>query len=295
MEIIIGKNAGFCYGVQKAVEMTKEQLNFDKKIQCLGELVHNSRVVQELEKKGLQIIDNIEEAKGKTIIRAHGISKKIYEYAKEKNIELVDLTCPNVIKIHNIIEDFSKNGYFIFLIGSKNHPETIGSLGFAGENSFVLENEEDIECAIQKLINSNKNKILVIVQTTFSLDKFNNLVQSIKNNLNNYSKKDFELEIKNTICNATKIRQEEVEQISLDVDCMIIIGGKKSSNTKKLFDIAKSNCENTILIESINELDKDDINKFNKVGIMAGASTPREHIEEIKDFLEKSSNLLIYK
>ena len=282
MEVIIGKNAGFCYGVERAVETTKNELKKWNHIYCLGELVHNSRVINELEKKGLQTIENIQEASKKVIIRAHGISKHIYEEAKKRKIELLDLTCPNVLKIHKIIEEYANNDYYVFLICSKKHPETLGSFGFAGDYAYIIETESDVKVANENLMKSNKNKLLIIVQTTFSLSKFKNLVELIETSVN----KNITIEIKNTICNATKIRQEETKELSEKVDCMIIIGGKNSSNTKKLYEISKLSCENSFLIEKLDELKKEDFLKFSTVGIMAGASTPKEHIEEVRAFLE---------
>ena len=293
MEVIIGNNAGFCYGVQKAVETTKKMLQECNKIQCLGELVHNSRVIKELEESGLKTISDISKATKKTIIRAHGVSKKVYEEAEKRKIELLDLTCPNVLKIHKIIEEYVNNDYFVFLIGSKKHPETLGSFGFANNNGYIIETDEDINLGIENLKKSNRNKLLIIVQTTFSLIKFNNLVDNITNILDKSMQEklgkneNITIEIKNTICNATKIRQEETKELSSKVDCMIIIGGKNSSNTKKLYEIAKLNCENTFLIESLEELEYENMNKFEKIGIMAGASTPKDHIEQVKKFLIK--------
>lgn len=283
MEVIIGKNAGFCYGVERAVETTKKELESVEEIYCLGELVHNSRVIKDLEQRGLKTIENFENGNKKIIIRAHGISKNVYEQAKKNNIELVDLTCPNVLKIHKIIEEHVHDNYFIFLIGSKKHPETIGSFSYAGENGFVIETEDDIQSSYDNFIKSQKQKLLVIVQTTFSLSKFNSLVDNIKSKIKENN--NIILEIKNTICNATKIRQEETEELSKIVDCMIIIGGKNSSNTKKLYEIANKNCENTFLIECVKELENVNMLVYKKIGIMAGASTPKEHIEEVKQFL----------
>ena len=288
MEIIIGKNAGFCYGVEKAVETTKLELEKYGNIFCLGELVHNSRVVKQLEESGLKTIEDIEETESNVsnnvIIRAHGVSKQTYEKAKKLNINLIDLTCPNVLKIHKIVEEYANNNYFIIIIGSKKHPETIGSFGFAGTSSYIVEKQEDIKDALKNLEQSQKNKLLVVVQTTFSLSKFNEFVDIIKNNVN----ENIENEIKNTICNATKLRQEETERLAKIVDCMIIIGGKNSSNTKKLYEIAQCNCNNCFLIENLNELeDIKQFSTFNKIGIMAGASTPNEHIEEVRKYCYK--------
>lgn len=294
MEVIIGKNAGFCYGVERAVETTKKELEKSETVHCLGELVHNSRVIKELEEKGMQTINDLQDGYKKVIIRAHGISKDIYEEAERKNIDLLDLTCPNVLKIHKIIEEYANNDYFIFLIGSKKHPETLGSFGFAGENACVIESEDDISISMEMLEKSKKSGVLIIVQTTFSLSKFNNLVHNIQNALENVEDRNINVEVKNTICNATRIRQEETSTLSSEVDCMVIIGGKNSSNTKKLYEIAKLNCENTFLIEKLEELNMDLMCGFEKVGIMAGASTPKEHIEEVKRFLDSKKKNYIY-
>ncbi|MBO4293003.1 MAG: 4-hydroxy-3-methylbut-2-enyl diphosphate reductase [Clostridia bacterium] len=281
MEIVVGKTAGFCYGVQNAVSKTEELLKDNKTISCLGELVHNGEVIKKLEKMGLNVIENIENADDKVIIRAHGIPKEIYNKAQNLNIEIFDYTCPNVLKIHKIAEEYEKNGYFIFLIGKKEHPEIIGTISFCGSNSYILEKADDIPEAMEKFNKSNINKLLIIAQTTFSLNNFEIIVETIKNEVAS----DVELEIKNTICNATKIRQEETNKISKEVECMIIIGGKNSSNTKKLYDIAKNNCPNSFIVENKDELPFYKIKSFEKIGIMAGASTPGESIKDIIEIL----------
>lgn len=277
MDIVLGKTAGFCYGVRNAVQNAEAKLKKYKKVSCLGELVHNGQVIRKLEKLGLRIVERVEDSNNKVIIRAHGIAKEIYHKAQKLNIEVFDFTCPNVLKIHKIADEHAKNGYYIFLIGGKNHPESIGTISFCGNNSYLIETEEEIDEAIKTLKESNIKKLLIIVQTTFSLEKFNSYVDKIKEKID----ASIELEVKNTICNATKIRQEETSEISKNVQCMIIIGGKNSSNTKKLYDIAKENCKNTIIVETKDELNTNAVKKFDKIGIMAGASTPDESIEEV--------------
>lgn len=277
MEIVLGKTAGFCYGVRNAVMNAEEKLKEHRNVSCLGELVHNGEVIRKLEKLGMHVVEKIEDANEKVIIRAHGIAKDIYNKAKKLNIEIFDFTCPSVLKIHKIAEEYADKGYFIYLIGGKKHPETLGTISFCGDNSYLLENEEDINEAIEKLNQSKIKKLFIIVQTTFSLERFEFMVNDIKNKLNN----DVELEVRNTICNATKIRQEETSDIAKNVQCMIIIGGKNSSNTKKLYEIAKENCENTYIIETKNELQLENIKKYDRIGIMAGASTPDESINEV--------------
>ncbi len=282
MEIVLGKTAGFCYGVRNAVQKAEEKLKKHKNVSCLGELVHNGQVIRKLEKLGLKIVERVEDSNNKVIIRAHGIAKEIYHKAKKLDIEIFDFTCPNVLKIHKIADEHASKGYYIFLIGGKNHPESLGTISFCGKDSYLIETKEEIDEAIKAFKDSNIKKLLIIVQTTFSLEKFNSYVRQIKEKIDD----DVELQVKNTICNATKIRQEETCEISKKVQCMIIIGGKNSSNTKKLYDIARENCENTMIVETKDELDVSTVKKFEKVGIMAGASTPDNSIDDVIKAIE---------
>ena len=283
MEIIIGKTAGFCFGVANAVNKTIQVLNENNRMYCLGELVHNKQVTEELEKKGLKFIENILQAKKDVIIRAHGEKKETYSKAKELNLNIIDLTCPKVTKIHKIAEEYANKGYYIFLIGNNKHPETIGTISYCGKNAYIIENEEDVKEALQNMYKSKIKNAVILEQTTFSLDKFNKIIELIKKNL----EKDICLEVKKTICDATRLRQEETKQISSQVEYMIILGGKHSSNTNKLYDIAKTNCKNNILIETYKELDLDQIKKYKKIGIMAGASTPQKSIDLLVEKLKQ--------
>ena len=283
MEVVLGKTAGFCYGVKNAVEGAKKELeNAKEKVYCLGEIVHNKQVVDELKKNGMVFIENIEDAKGKTIIRAHGVKKEVYDVAKKNNIELKDYTCPNVLKIHEIAEEYANDGYYIFLCGSKVHPENIGTISFCGENVSAIETEDDIDYAIEELKKSGIEKLLLILQTTFSVEKFHKIEKILKVKLPS----NINFKIKNTICRATELRQKETNDISKDADYMIIIGGKNSSNTRKLFEIGKQNCKNCICIETAKELPIEEIKKYEKVGVMAGASTPKELIEDVLNKLK---------
>lgn len=282
MQIIVGKTAGFCFGVENAVTKTLEEIDKSNEIYCLGELVHNKEVTEELTSKGVKFIDNIEEAKGKIIIRSHGVKKEIYAKARNLNLEVVDLTCPKVLHTHKIAEEYSSKGYYIFLTGQAEHPEIIGTQSFCGENYYIIENEEDVPKAIEKLKETGINKVLVLSQTTFSLDKFNKITNSISKFIDKEN-----IEIKNTICNATKQRQEETEEISKKVDNMIIIGGKHSSNSNKLYELSKKYCKKVIFIENEDELDLNNILKTDIIGIMAGASTPQKSIEKTVEKLQK--------
>lgn len=284
MEIILGETAGFCYGVKRAVDGAKNELKKakGKTVYCLGEIVHNKRVIKQLEEKGAIFIDDIKEAKRETIIRAHGIEKEIYKLAKEIKIEIKDFTCPYVLKIHKIAEEYAKRGYYIFLCGSKEHPENIGTLSYCGNNVSVIETENDVPNAINLLKKSKIKKLLVILQTTYSVERFRKVEELIRENI----PQDIKLVIKNTICKATELRQKETEEIAKKVDYMIIIGGANSSNTKKLYEIGKRNCKNCVCVETVNDLDLNEINQYEKIGIMAGASTPQDLIEEVVNILK---------
>lgn len=283
MEIILGKTAGFCYGVKRAIEQAEKILEKSKEqIYCLGQIVHNKEVIKNLENKGVKFIEDIDKSKGTTIIRAHGVSKNIYEKAKMNNIHIQDFTCPNVLKIHQIANQYAKQGYYIFLIGAKEHPENIGTISYCGKNLSLIEEIEDVYNAIKKLEKSKIKNLLVISQTTYKLEKFFIIEEIIKNEI----PKNIDLVVKNTICKATEIRQKETEQISKQVDFMIIIGGKNSSNTKKLYEIAKSNSKNVISIENKCEIDINNLKSYKKVGIMAGASTPQNIIDEVIKYIE---------
>lgn len=287
MEITIGKTAGFCFGVKRAVEISTEEVEKEKsQIYCLGELVHNNEVIKDLEKKGLKIIESIDEViddKAKVIVRAHGIEKEIYQKAYEKGIKLIDCTCPKVLKTHELAEEYKKKGYYIFLVGIANHPETIGTMSYCGENKSLIVQKEDIEEAIKNLEKSKIKNVLVFAQTTYSIHRFEEIIQIIKSKL----KEDIQIIIKNTICLTSEQKQKETEEISKKVDTMIIVGGKNSSNTKRLYDVAQKNCKNTILIQTKDELTKDIKHNSEKIGIMLGNSTPQKSIDDIIKFLNE--------
>ena len=277
MEVIVGKKAGFCFGVAGVVSKAEEAVKQYKKVYCLGELVHNKQVVDELESMGMITVNSIDDVpKGeKVIFRAHGISKDIYKRAKDKEVEIIDLTCPIVLAIHKKIEKYAEDGYII-LVGEKEHAEVIASKSFADYIS-VVETEEDIEKAISDLKNSGMNKLYIVAQTTYSLTKFDDITSKILKLSTNV-----EYIVDKTICNATELRQNETSELSKNVDLMIIVGGKNSANTRKLYDISKENCGNVILVQTKDDIDLD-VHRFNKIGVMAGASTPSKIIQEIVD------------
>lgn len=281
MEIVIGKTAGFCAGVNYAVKMAEENIK-NEKIYCLGELVHNGQVINKLEKKGMITVDNIEKVpnNSKVIFRAHGEPEIIYKKAKEKGLEIIDLTCGRVKLIHDKVRK-EKDKSFIIIVGKAKHPEVIGIKGFAGENSYIIENEDDILDSYMKYEKNKTGRVFVVSQTTFSSEKFDKLRKEIETNFI-----EADVIVDKTICDATEKRQKETREIAKDFHTMIIIGGKNSSNTRELVNVAKEECENVYSIETAEELKKIDFSNIDKVGIMAGASTPKESITEIEEFLK---------
>lgn len=279
VKIIIGKTSGFCNGVRNTIEMANKIIS-NSKAYCLGQIVHNERVMQDLENKGMITISSIEEAEdnSKVIIRAHGEVKEVYDRAKEKNIDVIDLTCGNVKIIRNKVSEKNKDSYIV-LIGKKEHPEPKGVISFAKENAMILEDEEDIEELKEKYNKSKLNNIYIVSQTTFNSEKFDYLVEKIREEVTN------NLEVNKTICNATSRRQKETEELSKKVDIMIIIGGKNSANTKELEVVAKSNCKEVYLIQDAIDLKNIRIDGEKSIGIMAGASTPSIVTDEVLNYL----------
>ena len=280
MNIIIGKNSGFCNGVKYTVDEAIKALVKYKKVYCLGQIVHNERVIKDLEEKGMISINTIDECpnNSKLIIRAHVELKKVYDIAKEKQIEIIDLTCGKIKVIRNKISK-KINDYYIVIIGKKNHPETLGVKSFSGNNCSIIENEDDLEALYKDIKKSKLKKVYMVSQTTFNDEKFEYLTKIISEKINK------DINIDKTICNATYNRQQETDNISKKVNIMIIIGGKNSSNTKELEVISKKNCERVYLLQDTKELSKININKDTTVGIMAGASTPENVINEFLDYL----------
>lgn len=283
MEVIVGKYAGFCPGVMNSVTKAEEAVNRYEKLYCLGELIHNKTVVNELESNGMKTVEDINEVPNNSVVifRAHGVKESIYEKAKKKNLKVIDLTCAIVKNIHEKVSS-KRIDSFIIITGDNLHPETIGTKDFAGNNSYVVSEDKDIEKAYEEFIKSNLKKVYVISQTTFSLKKFEELKLLIKNKF-----KDYEIEINNSICKATELRQKEVDDLSKENDVIIVVGGKNSSNTKKLYDISNKNCNRVYHIETVLELEKEIFSNDLKIAIVAGASTPKKIINEVEEFLIK--------
>lgn len=277
MDIKIAKTAGFCFGVKKAVEKVYEQTDISEKpIYTFGPIIHNEEVVKDLDSKGVKVINSEEELMALEdvilIIRSHGVAKKIYDIAEQRNIDVVDATCPFVKRIHNIVRKESEKGRKIIIIGNENHPEVEGIVGWVNGDSVVVNNQEDID----KIPFQKDDKVAIVSQTTFNYKKFKYLVEII-------GKKEYDIYCLNTICNATHERQIEAKDIASEVDAMIVIGGKSSSNTQKLYEICKEQCDNTFYIQTLKDLNLWELKSFKCIGITAGASTPNYIIEEVQN------------
>ena len=276
MEVTVAGSAGFCFGVKRAVDTVYEQIeNGRKPVYTYGPIIHNEQVVGDLERRGVQVIGSEEEleklTEGTVIIRSHGVSRRICDKIRAQGLTLVDATCPFVRKIHRIVERESENGRHIVIIGSEPHPEVEGIKGWARGPVTVISTAEEAE----KFTPEGGKAVSIVAQTTFNYNKFKDLVEI-------FSKKSYDISVLNTICNATEERQTETRDLAATVDAMIVIGGRHSSNTQKLYEICKEECKNTYFIETLVDLDTKPFQSFGRVGITAGASTPNKIIEEVQ-------------
>ena len=278
MKVELAKSAGFCFGVEKAVNTVYEEAKKENEIvYTLGPIIHNEEVVKDMKRRGVEAV-NIEDLnslpKGTVIIRSHGVSKDVYNFVKHSGHRVVDATCPFVKKIHAIVSVQSGKKKTVVIIGNPKHPEVIGIRGWGDENTYAVEN-------IEQFINLNLKKdeeIVIVAQTTFNHKKFQEIIDKIL--FLGYDVRCF-----NTICNATQERQAEAKEIASNVDAMIVIGDKKSSNTGKLVEICQEECKNTFFIQTLEDLNYDALLSVDSVGITAGASTPKHIIEEVQNIV----------
>ena len=278
MKVELAKSAGFCFGVEKAVNTVYEEAKKnDEIVYTLGPIIHNEEVVKDMKRRGVAAV-NIEDLnslpKGTVIIRSHGVSKDVYNFVKHSGHRVVDATCPFVKKIHAIVSVQSGKKKTVVIIGNPKHPEVIGIRGWGDENTYAVEN-------IEQFINLNLKKdeeIVIVAQTTFNHKKFQEIIDKIL--FLGYDVRCF-----NTICNATQERQAEAKEIASNVDAMIVIGDKKSSNTGKLVEICQEECKNTFFIQTLEDLNYDALLSVESVGITAGASTSKHIIEEVQNIV----------
>ncbi len=289
MEVKLAECAGFCFGVKRAVDTVYEQLKTGKTIYTYGPIVHNEEVVKDLEKQGVRVIENKDELlamdfekmladtngkAGTVIIRAHGVPREVHAILEEKGFECVDATCPFVKRIHRIVEKESKEGKHIIIVGNPGHPEVEGIKGWCEGPVTILETPEEAENFVAK----EDEKICIVSQTTFNYNKFQYIVEI-------FQKKGYNDSVVNTICNATEERQRSAKALAAEADVMIVIGGKHSSNTRKLYEICSAECANTYFIQTLDDLHLELPKAVRLVGITAGASTPNKLIEEVQNYV----------
>lgn len=275
MKIIIAETAGFCFGVKRAVDMAFAN-EHEANTYTYGPIIHNEVVTGALEQKGIYAINEIEGHEvNRLIIRSHGVSPEVYEQGEKQNIEIVDATCPYVKKIHRYVEKYSANGYHILIAGNANHPEIQGINGWGQGKCFIA---KDVEAL--KEMTLPEGKFLFVAQTTYKKE----VVDQMRDYL---AEKGVEVEYINTICNATKERQEEAVTLAEQVDCMLVLGSPSSSNTGKLYEISKAHCHNTYCVTGASQLQKEMFKGCQTVGITAGASTPQSVIDEVIAYINK--------
>jgi 4-hydroxy-3-methylbut-2-enyl diphosphate reductase len=290
MKITTANSAGFCFGVKRAVDLVYKEVDAGEHVYTYGPIIHNEEVVADLCKKGVIVVETPEELKtlpaGTIIIRSHGVSEEIQKELTAYGHKVIDATCPYVKKIHRAVKDKSSEEQHIIIIGNAAHPEVQGIIGWCKSNKFadennvytVIENEQE---ALALDIPKDR-KLCIVAQTTFNYKKFQDLVEII-------TKKGYDIFVLNTICNATEERQTESYQLAKESDAMIVIGGKSSSNTRKLYEICKKECENTYYIQKLDDLDLSMIKSYRNVGITAGASTPNNIIKEVHTAMSEKS------
>lgn len=279
MDVTVAKTAGFCFGVKRAVEKVYEQIEKGKTpIYTFGPIIHNEEVVRDLEERGVKVLETEKELRqltdGVVVIRSHGVGKDIYDILEKNGIEIIDATCPFVKKIHRIVSEQNENGRRVIIVGNGKHPEVEGIKGWGNDDTLVIETAEEFE----KLQISDGEKLCIVAQTTFNYNKFQELVEI-------FEKKGYDISVVNTICNATEERQTEAKDIAAKVDAMIVIGGKHSSNTRKLYEICCRECAHTCLIQTLDDLHLELPKAVRLVGITAGASTPNKLIEEVQNYV----------
>ncbi len=282
MIVKLAKTAGFCFGVERAVKLVYQSIESEDNVYTYGEIIHNEEVVNDLSQKGVNIIQEAKELnsspKGTIIIRSHGITEQEMEDIKANEFDIIDATCPFVKKIHRIVKEQSKNGREIIIVGNISHPEVEGIKGWSQTPVHVVSSTEEAE----SITLDQALKLCIVSQTTFNYKKFQDIVEII-------SKKGYDILALNTICNATEERQSEVSKLAKESDAMIVIGGKHSSNTQKLYEISKRICPNTFYIQTLSDLDLERFKSFRSVGITAGASTPNNIIEEVHTIMSEMS------
>lgn len=277
-EIIKAPNSGFCFGVKKAIEIVENTAGTGEDINTCGMIIHNSRVTDDLRKKGIGIIDRVEDAKDEStvIVRSHGEPKSFYDKARDKNLSVVDATCPFVARIHEIAKNAYEEGRQVLIVGDLSHPEIIGINGWCNDSAIIVNDVKDLNEYLEKFGTDEllRGKVVTVAQTTIRREVYDEVTDKLK-------EIGVDMVINQTICSATKDRQEGCKKTAKNVDCMVVVGDRKSSNTKKLFEIARKYCNKAYFVENLTDLPLKEIEKYNRIGVAAGASTPASAIKEV--------------
>ncbi|MBF0543555.1 MAG: 4-hydroxy-3-methylbut-2-enyl diphosphate reductase [Candidatus Riflebacteria bacterium] len=278
MEIIFAEYSGFCFGVKRAVEMVRSLIREGKKpIFILGNLIHNPTVVEELQKAGVQKISSLDEAEnGWLVIRSHGATKETYEKACSRGLTIVDTTCPNVKYAQNIAKQLSEEKFRVMIVGDRGHAEVEGILSYTNGNGAIIQNVEESKSLLEKL--SRETKIAVLCQTTIQIEKLNGIVGYLIGKFR-------QVNVYNTICDVSTNRQASTLKLAREVDLMLVVGGFESANTTRLAEISSGVEVETHHIESSEQINPEWFNKNMKIGLSAGASTPIELMEEVRNQL----------
>ncbi|MCX4340135.1 MAG: 4-hydroxy-3-methylbut-2-enyl diphosphate reductase [Lachnospiraceae bacterium] len=285
MEVILAEHAGFCFGVQRAVDTVYEKIRSRGKdeppIYTFGSIIHNEEVVSDLQRRGVNVLSSLAEAeqipkegRGTVIIRSHGVERSVFERLKELGYQVTDATCPFVKRIHDIVERESAAGKSIVIVGDQGHPEVEATRGWSHTKTYIIGSLEEAE----KFMPGEGEELYIVSQTTFNYKKFQDVVEILL-------KKGYNVGVVNTVCNATEVRQTEAGELAARADVMIVIGGNHSSNTRKLYEICRQECEATYHIRTLDDLHLQFPETVRLVGITAGASTPNNIIEEVQNYV----------
>ena len=282
MSIKKADSAGFCFGVNRAINIVNELLEKGIKVATLGPIIHNMEMVHELEERGCTPVKAVDELTDDTtlVIRSHGVEKSVIDSLVKRGINFEDATCPFVKKIHKIVSNTNPENDVVLIAGNKNHPEVCGIIGHCASDCYTFNNEAELDDLLPNILKENNKQVQIVAQTTFDTQEWKKCVKKIKKLCTN-------AKIFDTICNATQVRQTEASQIAAESDFMVVIGDRHSSNTGKLFDICKRQCENTVLIETAAELDLNKVSVAESIGVTAGASTPARIIKEVLDTMSE--------
>jgi (E)-4-hydroxy-3-methyl-but-2-enyl pyrophosphate reductase len=280
MQVLLADEYGFCFGVERAVDMVEDALSEGVQIRSLGALIHNSQEMQRLEAKGVTTINSPTEADtdATAVIRAHGVTPQVQRELEENAAHVIDATCPFVTRVQHLAERAAAEGRDVVVAGNPDHPEMIGVVGYAPQNTYVVRDASEVATL------PSLHRPLVVSQTTIKLQTFREVADAVR------AKSDTEPQVINTICSATRDRQDAARALAGQVDAFYVIGGRHSSNSVKLLAVCKEQCERSFLIETADEINPEDFAGINRVGVTAGASTPNWLIEQVVERLRSIGN-----